>query len=226
MCGRYSLEFDEGFYKRFKLSNKLSFETNYNSAPGQLLPVIVSHSPNTMEFMKWGLIPFWEEKNQKPKGLINIRQDTITTKKWAHKYVQNQRCLVPVSGFYEWKRDNLGKHPYYFYLKDKKYYSFAGVYSETKDPNNDALIKSYSIITTGANEVMNPIHDRLPVILKEKDEEGWLNHNMVEMDQINKFLNPYDGEDMEKFPVSEKINNISFNEKPSAGFTVEQKTLL
>ena len=76
MCGRYSLEFDDGFYNRFNLSNKPPIKTNYNVAPGQIMPVVVSHSPNSIEFMKWGLIPFWEERNEKPKGLINIREDT------------------------------------------------------------------------------------------------------------------------------------------------------
>lgn len=226
MCGRYSLEFDEGFYKRFKLSNKLSFETNYNVAPGQTLPIVVAHSPNSMEFMKWGLVPFWEEKNEKPKSLINIRQDTITTKGWAHKYIQFQRCLIPVSGFYEWKRDNLGKHPYYFHIKDKKYYSFAGVYSETKDPKSGESIKSYSIITTEANEIMRPIHDRLPVILKEQDEDQWLNHDMTEIEQIDEFLHPYMGKNMEKFPVSESVNSISYNKKPKVSKITQQDSLL
>ena len=226
MCGRYSLEFDEGFYTRFKLSNKLSFTTNYNVAPGQTLPVVISHSPNTMEFMKWGLIPFWEEKKDKPKGLINIRQDTIATKGWAHKYIQFQRCLVPVSGFYEWKRDNLGKHPYYFYLKDNTYYSFAGVYSETKNPVSGEVVKSYSIITTEANDVMRPIHDRLPVILKQKDEDEWLNHDMVEVEQINEFLRPYNEKDMDKFPVSEAVNSIVYNEKPLKSNIIQQDSFL
>lgn len=226
MCGRYSLEFDEGFYTRFKLSNKLSFKSNYNVAPGQTLPVVVAHSPNTMELMKWGLIPFWEEKKEKQKGLINIREDTATTKGWAHKYIQFQRCLVPASGFYEWRRDTLGKHPYYFYLKDKKYYSFAGVYSETTDPKSGEVNKSYSIITTSANDVMKPIHDRLPVILKEEDESKWLNHDLVELEEISKFLQPYKDEGMEKYSVSENINSISNNEKPEPTSTAEQNTLL
>lgn len=226
MCGRYSLEFDEGFYTRFKLSNKLSFTTNYNVAPGQILPVVVAHSPNSMEFMKWGLIPFWEEKKEKPKGLINIREDTITTKGWAHKYIQFQRCLVPSSGFYEWKRDTLGKHPYYFHLKGKKYYSFAGVYSETTDPKSGEVQKSYSIITTNANTVMKPIHDRIPVILQENEEDEWLNHDMSEIEQLSAFLHPPSDIDMEKYPVSDKVNNISCNEKPKESSVIEQNSLL
>lgn len=226
MCGRYSLEFDEGFYSRFKLSNKLSFASNYNVAPGQILPIIVAHSPNSMEFMKWGLIPFWDDKKEKPKRLINIREDTITTKEWAHKYIQFQRCLVPFSGFYEWKRDTLGKHPYYFHLKDKKYYSFAGVYAESKDPKSERTTKSFSLITTSANVLMQPIHDRLPAILKEEDEDKWLDHDLIEIKQLHEFLQPYSDKEMEMFPISERVNSISYNEKPKESPVVEQNSLL
>ncbi len=226
MCGRYSLEFDEGFYTRFKIANKLPAKTNYNVAPGMIMPVIVAHSPNSMEFMKWGLIPFWEEKEEKQKGMINIREDTIASKGWAHRYIQSQRCLVPATGFYEWKRDILGKHPYYFHLKNKTYFTFAGVYTETKDPKTGNTVQSYSLITTSANTLMRPIHDRLPVILKKEDEDVWLNHDLVDIEKLHALLQPYNDKEMEMFPLSEQINSISYNEKPLASKVIEQNNLL
>ena len=213
MCGRYSLEFDEGFYTRYKLSNKLPVKSNYNVTPGQAMPVIVAHSPNSMELMQWGLIPFWEEKKEKPKGLINLRADTIISKAWAHKYIQFQRCLIPSTGFYEWKTNIGGKQPYYFHLKDKSYYSFAGVYSEWKRPQSDKLEKTYSIITTIANTLMKPIHERMPVILKEEDEDKWLNHDLVEIEHIKEFLKPYTDNEMQVNPVSNRVNIPSNNDK-------------
>ncbi len=214
MCGRYSLEFDEGFYKRFKLANRLTFETNYNVTPGQMVPVIVSHSPNSLELMLWGLIPFWEEKNEKPKTLINIRQDTIETKPWTHRNMKSTRCLVPATGFYEWRRDTLGKHPYYFYLKEQKYYSFAGLYTETIHPQTQKPLKSFALITTDANRLMSSIHDRLPVILREEDEAKWIDHDEKDMPTLVRLLTPYSDTEMDMYPVSPKINSFMFQSKP------------
>lgn len=222
MCGRYSLEFDEGFYTRFKLSKKIPVETNYNVSPGQMLPTVVSHSPNTLEYMMWGLIPFWEEQNERPKTLINVRQDTIQSKAWTHRYIKHNRCLVPATGFYEWKRDTLGKHPYYFYLKDKTYYAFAGIYSETKHVQTKKTIKSFSLITTQANKLMSSIHDRLPVILNEKDEDVWLNHDETDIAKLTSLLVPYNDQEMGMYPVTPKINSFSFTQKPHKIEPVEQ----
>ncbi len=226
MCGRYSLEFDEGFYKRYKLSSKPVVETNYNVAPGQLVPVVVSHSPNTLEFMMWGLIPFWEEKNERPKTLINVRQDTIETKPWTHRYIKSQRCLVPATGFYEWKRDTLGKHPYYFFLKNQKYYSFAGIYTETEHPQTKKKLKSFALITTHANKLMSTIHDRLPVILKEEDEDMWIKHDEANVEKLTKLLTPYNDKDMDMYPVEPKINSFGFSSKPLRVSDVQQESFI
>lgn len=143
MRGRYNLEFDEEFYGRYRLVNRLPVKPNYNVSPSQIMPVVIAHSPNTMEYMLWGLIPFWEEKKDNPFRLINVRDDTITTKPWAHKYLQFQRCLVPATGFIEWKRESKQKIPYRFKLKKQKYFSFAGLYSSYQHPRTAQEIKSY-----------------------------------------------------------------------------------
>jgi putative SOS response-associated peptidase YedK len=213
MCGRYSLEFDEEFYKRYRLVNKLQVKTSYNITPGQIMPVIIAQSPNSMSFMLWGLIPIWEEKKDKPSGLINIRSDTVLNRTWAYKYIQFQRCLVPTTGFFEWKRTNNVKQPYYFYLKNKKYFSFAGIYSEWKNPKNNKVIKSYAIITTFPNTLMQPIHNRMPVILKEEDEDEWLNPDLIEVEKIKEFLKPYSTNNLETYTISTRINNPAFNNK-------------
>ncbi len=213
MCGRYSLEFDEEFYTRYKVSNKPLIKTNYNVAPGQTMPVVLAHSSNAVVFMLWGLIPFWEEKKEKPHGLINMRDDTILKKKWAHTYIQSQRCLVPATGFYEWKKTNKEKHPFYFHLKNKSYYSFAGVYSEWMDPLKNNPIRSYAIITTTANSLMEPIHNRMPVILKQEDEDRWLSHDLDEYEDIKQLLKPYSDTEMETYPVSIRVNSPLYNNK-------------
>src|SRR5689334_6616271 len=123
MCGRYSLEFDDDFFRRYKTANKIAFQSHYNIAPSAILPVIVAHSPNSIELMVWGLIPYWE-KSERPKGLINLRDDTILKKPWAKRYIEFQRCLVPSTGFFEWKKTAESKIPYRIFLKKKKYFSF------------------------------------------------------------------------------------------------------
>lgn len=210
MCGRYQLDVDEGFFKRYKLANKLDIKTSYNIAPSQLQPTILQHSPNHVEMMYWGLIPFWEEKKEKPKGLINIRDDTLINKSWGHKYLQFQRCLVPATGFYEWKRTQNEKIPYNFKLKDEKYFSFAGLYSEVE--NKEGSVRCYAIITTDANEIMKSVHSRMPVILSKEDENIWLNPDNVEIDQLKKMLKPYSSDKMEKYPISSYVNNPSHND--------------
>lgn len=212
MCGRYSLDFDKEFYKRYKTTNKPDIKAHYNVAPSQTMPVITAHSPNVVEMMVWGLVPFWEEKNAKPKGLINVRDDTIKEKHWANKYLTMQRCLVPTTGFYEWKKTGDGKVPFYIHLKDRKYFSFAGMYSIWKHPQNGEEIKTFTIITTSPNHTMSLIHNRMPVILHEKDEDDWLNPDNVEKEQLARHLRTYPDREMEAYPISTRVNSPSFDD--------------
>lgn len=217
MCGRYNLDFSDPreFITRFKISSPLpknELRTSYNIAPGQKQPVIIAQSPNVAEIMLWGLIPFWE-KSEKPKGLINLRDDTVLAKKWAHKYLQFQRCLVPASGFFEWAKTQEGKIPYHFKLKDKKYFSFAGLYTDWQHPITQQKVNSYAIITTSPNKIMQSVHNRMPVILREKDEDTWLNPDMIEVEQIKEYLKPYTNNDIEKIPISKRVNS-PFNNVP------------
>lgn len=217
MCGRYNLDFSDPreFTDRFKITNTLSkneLRTSYNIAPGQKQPVIIAQSPNVLEIMLWGLIPFWE-KSDRPKGLINLRDDTLLSKKWAHKYLQFQRCLIPTSGFFEWSYTPESKIPYHFKVKKQKYFSFAGLYTDWRHPTSGQEIKTYAIITTSPNELMEKVHNRMPVILKEKDEDAWLNPDLVEIENIKEFLHPYPAQNMEKIIVSKRVNN-PFNNDP------------
>lgn len=211
MCGRYNLDFSDPreFTNRFHISNALpkdELRTSYNIAPGQKQPAVLAQSPNSVKIMLWGLILFWE-KSDKPKGLINLRDDTVLTKKWAHKYLQFQRCLVPASGFFEWAKTTEGKMPYHFRVKNSTYFSFAGLYTGWKHPRTGNEINSYAIITTSPNQLMTQVHNRMPVILKKEDEDKWLNPDMVEVEHIKDFLKPYPSERMEKIPVSKRVNN-------------------
>ena len=207
MCGRYSLSFDDRFFTRFETSNTLELKSHYNVAPGQRMPVVVRHSPNTVELMIWGFVPHWENKKEKPKALINLRDDTVVTKGWAHKYLQFQRCLVPATGFFEWKKTAVGKKiPYHLRLKVRNYFSFAGLYNTYTSSQTGKQINTYAILTTGPNALIEPIHHRMPVILSQEEEDAWLNPDLVEIEQIKLFLKPYPADQMTAHPVSTRVN--------------------
>lgn len=216
MCGRYQLDLTNKtyFHDRFEIEGDLPSElkSSWNIAPSQEQPVVVSDSPNRIEIMTWGLIPFWEEKKEKPHGLINVRDDTAVNKKWAHKYLQEQRCIVPATGFYEWAKLKEGKKPYNIKLKDQEYFGMAGIYSITKHPVTGKEIYSYAILTTSPNKVMEKIHNRMPVVLKKEDESEWLSHDLYEIESIAKYLKSYPEEEMEAYPVSTKVNIPSIND--------------
>jgi putative SOS response-associated peptidase YedK len=207
MCGRYSLDSDAGFFKRYQTRNRILFAAHYNVAPSQRMPVVVRHSPNTVELMRWGFVPHGENKREKPKALINLRDDTVVTKAWAHPYLQRQRCLVPATGFFEWQKTAIGrKIPYHILLKDTKFFSFAGLYNTYTHPRTGKSFNTYAILTTSPNALMEPIHHRMPVILSHEDEDAWLNPDLVEIEQLNPFLKPYPAEKMTAYPVSTRVN--------------------
>lgn len=210
MCGRYQFDFSdrEQFRSRFQIEGDYPYgeiKTRFNVSPGQLMPTITSHSPNKVEMMLWGFVPAWE-KSDKPKGLINLRDDTVTQKPWALKYLESQRCLIPASGFYEWKKTTEGKLPYYIKPKTDNYFAFAGLYSIWKHPKTGEEKKTYAIITTSPNGFMQSIHNRMPVILDPNREADWLNPDNVEAKKLGDLLNPYKG-DMTGYPVSTRVNS-------------------
>jgi len=213
MCGRYTLDFETSIYLRYGIKNHIDFAPRYNIAPSQSLPVITEEKPAEFTLMRWGLVPFWEEKKEKPRGLINIRDDSVLGKPWGKRYLQSQRCLVPATGFFEWKRGNGGKTPYYFHLKNEEYFSFAGLYSTYKEPLTGQTIAAYSIITTSPNAVMKSIHHRMPVILEKKDEESWLNPDTTEPEKLKEYLHPYHGKPMEAYEVATYVNSPRNDDK-------------
>lgn len=208
MCGRYSLYTDDydKFYGDFELSNRLeSLTPRYNIAPGMSVPVITKNSPKKIELMRWGLIPFWSKDPKIGYKMINARSEGIESKPSFRKPLKSQRCLVPTSGFYEWKRMAEDKIPYYIKLKDRDVFAFAGLYDIWKDAEGHPL-KSFTIITTGPNKLMESIHNRMPVILEKEFEDKWLDEK-TDTAEILKMLESYPEKKMEAYPVSKLVNN-------------------
>lgn len=214
MCGRYSLDEDPNYIARhFKVSNKTveSIHPNYNVAPTQQMPVITLENNNKqLQFMYWG-IPRVLGKNL-IKELINTRSDKAFGGFWK-KTVLNKRCLVPASGFYEWKKLADGKQPYFIHPKEENLFSFAGIWDIWKSKDGDE-VKTFSIMTTEPSKEMSEIHNRMPVILHKQDEDEWLKDPKdITPDDIQLLLRPYDDNGLEIYPVSRAVNNVHNNDK-------------
>jgi len=170
----------------------------YNVAPSQ--PVLTVISPDQVQELIWGLIPSWSKI---PKAIINARAETLDDKASFRESFENRRCLVLADGFYEWKRVGKARQAFYFQMKDEHTFAFAGIWDRWK--NGDVKVKSCAIVTTDANEVLAPVHDRMPVILREEAYERWLDPK-VSPTELKKLLEPYPGEEMKSHPVSSQVN--------------------
>jgi putative SOS response-associated peptidase YedK len=213
MCGRYGFSVKDAkeVYERFDTYNELADLTaRYNIAPGQMNPVITSHSPNEISRMFWGLIPHWAKDDSSRYKTINARAETVAQLPTYREPFRRKRCIVPATGFYEPDKLNFKKAPFpwhYFQLKDQKIFGFAGVYDVWTDKQTGKEIRSYTIITTTPNKVVGRYHDRMPVILDREVEEEWLNPDIVEPERLLKLLKQYPADKMEEWHVGDEARN-------------------
>lgn len=206
MCGRFSLTTDEQQLNMFfELSGgNAPYVPRYNGAPTQLLPVITSERPRRLQLFRWGLIPSWsKEVNKIP--LINAKSETIEGKPSFNKAFKSRRCLVPADGFYEWVHAGR-KLPYRFTLKDESLFAFAGIWDCWRNQSGET-VNSFAILTTEANEVMQDVHDRMPVILEKPHFESWLGN--TDESQLKPLLKPIESAKMKKYRVPESVNKAT-----------------
>ncbi|SRR6266568_8185993 len=209
MCGRYTLytnESEEEFQERFDLEESYKLSPRYNVAPTQEMPVVVVDGKRHVEVMKWGLVPKWHEGGKGNYSMINARAESVDKKPFFRWSLLFHRCIVPASGFYEWKRVGEHKIPYYIHLKSGELFGFAGLYDAWRD-GTGREVKTYTIITARPNETVRPIHDRMPVILQKEDEDKWLDPDVVELERLMTFLVPYPDTSMEAYLVSTMVNS-------------------
>lgn len=211
MCGRFSLTTDEQRLNEFfNLSGGNSpYVPRYNGAPTQQLAVITDQLPGQLQYFRWGLIPYWSKEIPRNMPLINARAEGISIKPIFRQVFQSKRCLVPADGFYEWIHRGK-KVPYRFTLTDKSPFAMAGLWDIWTNENNQK-IGSFTIITTAANELMAPIHNRMPVILSREDSKLWMGR--TESEVLQSLLKPFPSDKMKAFRVSELVNSVK-NEGP------------
>lgn len=214
MCGRggTGMNFEElSRILRYEPFQKLlDFGPTWNAAPGQQLPVILLVGDTLeMRLMHWGLIPSWLKPGEKPKGTpINARSETLAEKPMFRNLVRRNRCVVPMNGFYEWKRTS--KQPYYIHLRDEPIMLMAGLFDYHRDDRSE-LQGSYTILTTTPNDAMADIHDRMPVILHPDDVREWLDPEIDEIGPLEHLFQPIPDDELEMYPVSTAVNNVSNN---------------
>ena len=180
----------------------------YNIAPSQTAPIITNGQEMKLRVMRWGLIPHWAKDPTIGHSLINARADTVAEKPSFRDSFKRRRCLVPATGFYEWKKEPLSrsKQPFFIATRNRDIFSFAGLWSIWKNPQTAEEILSYTILTTEPNELMLRIHNRMPVILPVEREKDWLDLTSSPA-LLRELLAPYPGELMDAFPVSKVVNS-------------------
>lgn len=209
MCGRYTLiESRKLLTETFDIQPSL-FES-YNIAPNQYAPV-VRKSEKARELLnaRWGLIPRWVQKPADFKAnLFNARAETVREKPSFKRPFMSQRCIVPASGFYEWKSVGGSKQPYYIQPKDAPLLAFAGLYDHWQQDDHEMY--SYTILTTAANPFMAALHERMPVMLDAADFEQWLSPES-EPEALEALLVPYTGE-LSAHPVDKRVGRVREND--------------
>jgi len=204
MCGRftYAKEFRE-LRIRFHLDRDIPlFRPRYNIAPGQEVAVIFNRDgARGLAMMQWGLVPAWVKDPAIDNRMINARAETLAEKPAFKRLIGKRRCVVPADGFYEWRKEGKRKVPMRFRLKTGEPFGFAGLWDSWRRPDGNEL-QSFTIITTDANEFIRPIHDRMPVILTQEDEERWLDLELKEPAKLLSLLRPYPPRLMEAYDVS------------------------
>ncbi|MCM3716067.1 SOS response-associated peptidase [Alkalihalobacillus oceani] len=208
MCGRFTLTATKGtLQEQFSLPFP-EFTPNYNVAPSQQILAIVSGgNEKKAGFLHWGLVPSWAKDKKIGYKMINARSETLDEKPAFKRLLSRRRCLIPADGFYEWKREDDGKtkQPFRITIGNGQLFTFAGLWDKWRTEEEEYF--SCTIITTKPNQLMESIHDRMPVILEGDDQDIWLNKDIEDKHILKNILNPYDANNMSAYPVSTLVNN-------------------
>jgi len=206
MCGRYTQTATlKELHERFKLvSGPPELPPRYNLAPSQPAPVILPG--RALELYRWGLVPSWAKDPAIGHRMINARAETLMEKPSFRKPLERSRCLVPSDGFYEWKKlpDGRTKVPMRITRRDRGLFAMAGLWDEWKGP--EGPVRSFTIITTGANAALSPIHDRMPVILDLEGEDRWLDPGASPTEMVG-LLKPCPDDCLSAYEVSTRVNS-------------------
>ena len=221
MCGRYGRRADKQRIAEWfqthntDMFNESYFAPSYNVAPQSMQPVVrlsAETGQRELTVMRWGLVPFWSKDGKASYSTINARAVTVPTSTTYREAFKRRRCLVPADLFYEWQKvDAKTKQPYAIALKDGDLFAFAGLWETWKDKVTGETKETYTVITTDPNEVMEPLHNRMPVLLAPNDYERWLAPADPARLPVD-LLRPYPAQKMTAWKVSAAVGNVRNNE--------------
>ena len=211
MCGRYSLTTaPEAIRRLCEVTAPLpNVPPRYNIAPSQDVPVVrptVEGKGRELTLLRWGLVPHWADSPKIGYRTINARAETVATKPTFRAAFRARRCLIPADGFYEWRKEGTGKQPYRICRPDGEAFALAGLWERWQAPDGE-VIESCTIIVTAANDLVRPIHERMPVILDPADFDVWLDGGPAAANAAEALLRPCPSEALTVYPVSPRVNS-------------------
>ena len=213
MCGRFNLTATaQGIEGHFDLPHLPRHAVSFNIPPGQKILAIVQLEDNSRKavYLHWGLIPSWAKDSKISSHLINARAETLAEKPSFRSAFKKRRCLIPATGFFEWQQTESGKQPFHIYRNDRSLFAFAGLWEHWE--HNGRTVYSCTIITTGANNFMQAIHKRMPVIIPVTAYYTWLN-KQIKGHELEALLTASDHQIFQADPVSNRINNPVHNDQ-------------
>ena len=207
MCGRFTLKVDiERIAKTFGVEPTLNTVKRYNIAPTQNVVSVMRNGETHLAELRWGLIPSWAKDESIGSRMINARAESLAEKPSFKGLLRSKRCLIVADGFYEWKQENGHKTPMYITMKDDEPFAFAGLWDTWKNPDGQQL-RTCTIITTQPNDVVAPIHNRMPAILLPEAREAWLDPAIKDDELLTHLLAPYPSDAMTARAVSRLVND-------------------
>ncbi|WP_427163010.1 SOS response-associated peptidase [Aliinostoc sp. HNIBRCY26] len=228
MCGRFTLtQSAQALADFFQIQEVPNLTAQYNIAPTQMVATVLynpTDNKRQLQHLRWGLIPSWAKDPNIGAKLINARSETVAEKPSFRSAFKKRRCLVVADGFYEWQKQQSTKQPFYFRLGDGNPFAFAGLWEKWISPAQEEVI-SCTILTTTANELLQSIHDRMPVIIDPKDYDTWLNPEIQTAQKLQPLLSPYSAAAMTAYPVSKLVNSAKNNTPECIIATDEQNQL-
>jgi len=210
MCGRYTLTTSSHLIETlFSVESTQELKPRYNIAPTQQIPLVRIAAGGVKELveLRWGLIPGWSRERKADHGIINARAETVRIKPSFRGPFRSRRCLVPADGYYEWQSTDGGKQPHYIRMKDGAPFALAGLWDLWVGKGGSTAIESCTIITTVPNQMLSPIHARMPVIIGQENYGQWLDHETSDVESLQILLRPFLEDAMEAYPVSQVVNN-------------------
>lgn len=215
MCGRFTLASSvEEIAAQFGVAEaSVSHEARYNVAPTQDVIVLVKNGERRLDKFRWGLVPHWSKGPDTKYSMINARGESVAEKPSYRGPFASRRCLVIADGFYEWKKTGNGKVPMYIRMKSGRPFGFAGLWDLWTPEEDGEPLRSCTIITTTPNQLLKPIHNRMPVILPDDAIETWLDTDGTEQDELLALLKPYPHDELEAYAVSRYVNSPA-NDSP------------